>query len=136
MKPITDKLFLALACFAAGVLLFAAQALAELPRLGVITSASGASTSNGVIATATAVPFAIPPQVKYTVWCDAPVNWCEASTVACTATTGQPLAVREKFPSVGYGQQTVTIAGQKSALVSAFGVGAFNCYVSQRTGNE
>ncbi len=125
-------------------------ALAGERILGEIVSAAGADTTNA----STAVPFAIPPNTKFTIACNAAANICTSSTTACTdiggANPGLPVVAREKLPQSTNAADSATVAkravsgspsvsivaGTKSSIVRIFGAAAVTCTVWSRNGNE
>lgn len=128
-----------LACLALqlilAVLLTPRQAKAgEFRLLGTITSA-GTSVNNAT----TAVPFAIPPAAKLTLYCDASGRLLtDVTTVATSgATKGVPVAANTLFPTSVGSQGRVMVSATWSALVAWISTtGTANCDVWQRTGTE
>ena len=123
-------------------------ALAGERILGEIVSAAGADTTNA----STAVPFAIPPNTKFTIACNAAANICTSSTTACTdiggANPGLPVVAKEKLPQSTNAANSATVAkravrstdrivaGTKSSIVRIFGAAAVTCTVWSRSGDE
>ena len=123
-------------------------ALAGERILGEIVSATGADTTNA----STAVPFAIPPNTKFTIACNAAANICTSSTTACTdiggANPGLPVVAKEKLPQSTNAANSATVAkravrstdrivaGTKSSIVRIFGAAAVTCTVWSRSGDE
>lgn len=131
------------------LLLVAGSALAGERLLGTIVSGAGADTTNAT----TAAPFAIPPNTRLTIVCNATANICANSATACTALAGSnsglPVTSNEKLPtSSGAGDtatvsgaqvgppRTQVIAGKRSVTFRIFGPAAVSCVVWSREGDE